>query len=134
MASSDESAASPRQSFPRQQRIAKRADFVRVYEKGRKQFGRFVVVFVLENGRELTRLGITATKKTGKAHLRNRMKRWVRECYRTHRAETAVSDRPLDIVVNLKPAAADATYPDFCDDLVRAIRRALKGASQAGRT
>src|SRR5438552_3403254 len=58
--------------FPKEARLRKRAEFLRVYELGKRFEGRFMTVFILPNGRELHRAGITATKKAiGKAHERN---------------------------------------------------------------
>jgi ribonuclease P protein component len=127
--SSEETA--PRQTFVREERIAKRSDFTRTYEGGRKQFGRYVVVFALDTERGLCRLGITATRKVGKAHLRNRMKRWVRECYRLHREKLGLDRRSIDFVVNIKPSAGDALYANFCADLVRSLQRSAERSPQS---
>lgn len=117
--------AAPRQTFTREERIARRADFTRVYEQGSKQFGRYAVVFILDTDRTISRLGITVTKKVGKAHQRNRFKRWVRECYRTHRPKLGVENRAVDLVINVKPSATAATHDEFCRDLVNTIRRSF---------
>ena len=119
------------QSFHKEERIAKRAEFKRIYEQGAKVFGRYVVVFVVPNQGEVSRIGITATKKLGKAHERNRLKRWVRETYRTRRSDCAVDGRRLDLVVNLKGAAARATFAEFSEDLVRSLRKAARLEKQA---
>jgi hypothetical protein len=44
-------------------RLAKRAEFLRVYEQGKRIDGRFMTVFILPNEGEIQRLGVTATKK-----------------------------------------------------------------------
>src|SRR4051794_17365530 len=62
-------------SLPKEARPAKRAEFLRVYEQGRRIEGRFMTVFILPNRSPQHRLGVTATKKAiGKAHGRNRAK------------------------------------------------------------
>lgn len=70
-----------------------------------------------------SRIGITATKKLGKANVRNRLKRWTREVFRRQREPLALDDNRLDIVVNVKPAAAKASFADFREDLSRVLRR-----------
>src|SRR5688572_13387157 len=71
-----DSSALLRFDLPKETRLAKRAEFLRVYEQGVRIEGQFMTVFLLPNGRETQRVGITATKKAiGKAHDRNRAKR-----------------------------------------------------------
>lgn len=89
--------------LPKEARLLKRAEFLRVYEQGRRIEGRFMTVFILPSKTGCHRVGITATKKAiGKAHDRNRAKRLLRECFRLSSAElTAVKD-PLDWVLNAR--------------------------------
>lgn len=114
------------EALPKQKRLAKRREFLHVYETGRKLFSRFAVVFFAANALPHSRLGITATKKTGKAHTRNLFKRWTREVYRRHRESLGIDARGLDVVVNIKPNAATASFQDFERDLVRVLQRVVK--------
>ena len=111
------------EALPKTKRLAKRREFLRVYETGRKLFSRYAVLFFAANELAHSRIGITATKKIGKANVRNRLKRWTREIYRRQRAPLGLDERRLDIVVNVKPTAAEATFQDFRDDLGRVLRR-----------
>ena len=56
--------------------------FRRVYRKGRTIPGRHTVLYFLENGLTVNRLGITASRKIGKSVKRNRVRRIIRESYR----------------------------------------------------
>jgi ribonuclease P protein component len=114
----------PSEELPRSGRIQKRADFLLAYENGAKTHGRFVVVFIRGNGRDESRMGVTVTKKLGKAVARNRAKRWVREVYRRARLQAPLSGKRIDIVVNVKPSAADAPFREFAADLARTLERA----------
>ena len=118
-----EGAAARSEALPKQKRLAKRAEFLRVYESGRKIFSRYSVLFFAANELSFSRIGITATKKVGKANVRNRLKRWTREVYRRERDRLALDARSLDIVVNVKPNAADASYRDYSADLRRGLQR-----------
>lgn len=111
------------EALPKPKRLAKRREFLRVYETGRKLFSRFTVLFVAASDTPHSRLGVTATKKLGKANVRNRLKRWTREVYRRQREPLALDERRLDIVVNIKPNAAEASFDAYRDDLTRALRR-----------
>lgn len=117
-------AADRSEALPKFRRLAKRREFLRVYEGGRKFFARFVVVFTATNEFAYSRLGVTATKKLGKANARNRVKRWTREVYRKERCRLDLDAKPIDLVVNVKPNAADITFEEFRQDLLRALRRA----------
>ena len=113
----------PSQALPKTRRLAKRSEFLRVYEQGGKLFSRYAVLFFAPNTLPHSRVGITATKKLGKAHARNKVKRWTREIYRREREPLGLDGRSLDIVVNVKPNAALASFHDYSIDLAGALRR-----------
>lgn len=90
-------------SLPKEARLLKRAEFLRVYDKGVRIEGRFMTVFILASERPLHRVGITATKKAiGKAHDRNRAKRLLRESFRLCRVELAAVEQRYDWVLNAR--------------------------------
>ena len=71
----------------------RRADFLRVGRRGRKLTSRYFLVLV--NSRPDDggpRLGITVTRRVGKAVRRNRIKRLVREWFQTRRQEFGACD------------------------------------------
>lgn len=113
------------EALPKQKRLAKRREFLHVYETGRKIFSRYSVLFFVGNGLPHSRIGITATKKLGKANVRNRLKRWTREVYRRQREPLGLDAHSLDVVVNVKPNAAQASFHDFSQDLARLLRRVV---------
>jgi ribonuclease P protein component len=117
------------QALPKEKRLAKRREYLRVYETGQKLFSRFAVLFFAGNGLPYSRIGITTTKKVGKANVRNRLKRWTREVYRRQREPLGLDTRSLDVVVNVKPNAADATFPDYSRDLEKVLRRVVTASA-----
>jgi len=117
------------EALPKEKRLAKRREFLRVYEAGRKLFSRYNVVFFAANGLPYSRIGITATKKSGKANVRNRLKRWTREVYRRQRAPLGIDSHSLDVVVNVKPNAVQASWGDFSVDLQRVLQRVVAESS-----
>ena len=111
------------EALPKTRRLAKRREFVHVYDTGRKLFSRYAVLFMAPSHLPHSRIGITATKKCGKANVRNRLKRWTREIYRLHREALGIDACAVDIVVNVKPSAASASFDDYRRDLVRLLGR-----------
>lgn len=118
------------EALPKHKRLAKRREFVRVYESGQKVFSRYSVLFFAGNDLPHSRIGITATKKLGKANVRNRLKRWTREVYRRQREPLGLDRYSLDIVVNVKPNAADASFDDYSRDLGRVLERVAGEAAR----
>ena len=111
------------EALPKATRLAKRREFLHVYEAGRKLFSRYSVLFYKANGLPHSRMGVTATKKLGKANVRNRLKRWTREVYRKHRTPLGLDARSLDLVINVKQNAADATFAEYSSDLARTLQK-----------
>lgn len=118
------------EALPKQKRLAKRREFVRVYDSGQKVFSRYTVLFFAANDLLHSRIGITATRKLGKANVRNRLKRWTRETYRRQRDPLALDPQSLDIVVNVKPNAAAASFEDYSRDLTRVLERVVSEAAR----
>jgi len=110
--------------LPKETRLAKRAEFLRVYEQGKRIEGRFMTVFILPNGRDLQRLGVTATKKAiGKAHDRNRAKRLLRESFRLSRNELDKISVKYDWVLNARRSLLDVKLAKPLEELGRIIAK-----------
>jgi ribonuclease P protein component len=72
-----------RLTFGATDRLRQSADFIRVQREGvRFQTTHFVVYGLRLAGTDSTQLGITVSRRVGKAVSRNRVKRRVRECFR----------------------------------------------------
>ena len=118
------------EALPKNKRLAKRREFVHVYETGQKLFSRFSVLFLVGIGLPHSRIGITATKKLGKANVRNRLKRWTREAYRRYREPLGIDAQSLDIVINVKPSAAETSFLEYSRDLRRVLERLVSDSSR----
>jgi len=66
----------------RRYRLTGKAQFQGVYGSGRSYVGSYLVLYVKENRLDHTRIGFTVSKKIGKAVVRNRIKRKLREVCR----------------------------------------------------
>jgi ribonuclease P protein component len=104
--------------FGPDRRLHSRREFTEAFEHGRKIHGRFVSVFVRENGRSTSRLGLTVTRKFGDAVRRNLAKRRLREVFRTSPIPPG-----LDVVVVPKREFFDASFAALESDLRTALDR-----------
>ena len=86
------------------------SDFRRVYRGGKSYANKYLVMYVLENGTDQNRLGISVSKKVGNSVVRHRITRLVRESYRLHEN---IFNSGLDIVVVARKSAASASYAEI---------------------
>jgi ribonuclease P protein component len=93
-----------RERLPRDARVRLRKEYLAIQNRGRRVAGPNLLLFALGG---VGRIGITVSRKVGGAVLRNRVKRWIRECYRRRRPEFPPG---LDLVVVARPAAAAASH------------------------
>ena len=84
-------------------------------------------MFFAANDLQFSRVGVTVTKKLGKANVRNRLKRWTREVYRRQRGPLEFDRSALDLVINVKPNAASAVFGDFSADLEGVLGKIAAG-------
>ena len=106
-------------------RLKKRWEFQRAYQKGRKYLNRYFVIYVCARLQNTpgsgARLGITASKKVGKSVQRNRVKRLIREAFRALRPRIHPH---YDVVVVGRTAACTLTCQEAQRGLSSLFRRA----------
>lgn len=94
--------------------------FKRVYEHGKSAANKFLVLYYLsESDGEEIRLGVSVPRRLGKAVVRNRAKRRVKEAFRRITSEFPVSGQFVFIV---REAAARGSF----EDILTAMRDLLK--------
>lgn len=119
------------------ERITRRAEYQRIYERGVRTNGRFMTVFTLPNNTLVTRLGVAATRKLGGAVVRNRAKRLAREIFRRHKLTSPfdpAQGRGLDVVVIPRREMLDAEFGSLEADYRSLLaRRITRDPSSQGR-
>lgn len=89
----------------RQLRLRKRKDFDAVFQKGKVLSNRFLVLRSLPNQLQHNRYGFTTSKRLGKAVVRNRVRRRLREGIRS------LPTRPgWDVVISVRNPATQADF------------------------
>ena len=107
--------------------IKENTDFRRLYYRGKNVANEYLAVYSRRCGGRLCRLGITVSAKVGKAVVRNRVRRLIRESYRLMEDEVRKS---MDIVIVARSSAAGADFSAVRASLEEAFLRAglIKGA------
>ena len=93
----------------------KNKDFQVVYNKGKSYANKYLVMYILENGTEENRLGISVSKKVGNSVVRHRITRLIRESYRLQESKF---QNGYDIVVIARATAKDRTYHEIESALI----------------
>jgi ribonuclease P protein component len=89
--------------FPRDCRLASRAEYDAVYREGQRRSSREFTVFMRANGREVSRFGWSIKRTLGGAVVRNRIRRRLREAIRLYRRQISPG---WDIVIHPRGLAA----------------------------
>jgi ribonuclease P protein component len=90
-------------SFTKMERIRKSSEYRILSNCGARHYSNYFIIVSRENQILRSRLGITVSKKVGKAVTRNRIKRIIREYFRVNRSILPVQ---LDINVIARKASA----------------------------
>ncbi len=93
--------------------------FRRIYKSGKSCARSTLVLYARQNPSLGNRLGITVSKKVGKAHLRNRAKRRLREVYRFHSAKLKQN---FDFVLVARGRTPYADFDLLCNDFLFAAK------------
>ena len=94
-------------------------DFKNVYSKGKSYANKYLVMYVLENGTDRNRLGISVSKKVGNSVVRHRLTRLVRESYRL---QENIFNSGLDIVVVARVNAKEIGFKEVESALLHVSR------------
>lgn len=108
------------EKFPRSERLTRRQDFLDLYRSGDKYVGREFICYTAREEGIGRKFGVAVSRKVGGAVTRNRVKRYIREVYRTSRQH--MSDN-LQMVVVARPAAATMSFHECHDAIGRLFRK-----------
>jgi ribonuclease P protein component len=107
--------------FPRQARLTRRREYLKVYKKGRKTVGKAFICHHLPDREGGRQLGLAVSRKVGNAVVRNRVKRLAREVFRLHQHQLPLHVR---VVLVARPSAAQMDFWQCKDAVLVLWRRA----------
>ncbi|EOC99431.1 ribonuclease P protein component [Caldisalinibacter kiritimatiensis] len=101
-------------------RLRSNKEFKRVYKKGKSLANRYLVMFYIKNPYNYNRVGFTVTKKLGKAVVRNKVRRRIKEGYRLNADKVK---QGYDIIFLSRVNAKNAEYKDLERAILHLIRK-----------
>jgi len=106
----------------REQRLRTPAEFRRVRDASQRVWAHpLLVLYVAPNDLDQPRVGITVSSRVGKAVVRNRVRRRLRDAVRARLDHLADG---TDLLVIARPSSATATWSELCAALDAVLRRA----------
>ncbi|MDO4814264.1 MAG: ribonuclease P protein component [Gemella sp.] len=99
-------------------RIKKEQDFHKIIKEKKSFANRQFVIYHSPNTEDHFRLGISVSKKLGKAHKRNKLKRYVREAITQHKDKIVARD----LIIIVRAGAVDIPFEDFVKSINHILR------------
>lgn len=96
------------------EKLSKTIEFKKVFSEGIRIEGKNLITFILKNDYNFNRLGIIVKKETGKAVIRNKIKRRLKEAFRLANKKLSLG---YDIIVLAKNNIIESSYFEICHDL-----------------
>ena len=90
-------------------------DFRALYKRGKSSVSPVLAIYARKNKKPSNRIGITVSTKVGKAHVRNRVRRRIREAYRLNETRFITG---RDIVIVARVRAANVTFREIEENLL----------------
>ena len=87
--------------------LKKNRDFKTVYGNGKSRANKYLVMYVMKNGTEKNRIGISVSKKVGNSVVRHHLTRLIREIYRLNEHHFK---KGLDIIFIVRVNAKKIDY------------------------
>lgn len=105
----------------KENRLAKKEDFNKVYRTG-KSFAnqQFVLYYLFKKDQTDFRLGVSVSKKLGNAVVRNRLRRMMKEIIRAHHS---VIPKELDFILIARLPCVNLSYQEMESSILHVLKR-----------
>lgn len=108
-------------SLKKQYRIKKNKEFQEIFRTGQSFANRELVIYYRKkNDQKHFRVGISVGKKIGNAVTRNRIKRYIRECF-IHLEDNLKQE--YDIIIIARNQSVHLSYERLCKSLQHLLRK-----------
>lgn len=101
-------------------RLKSPKDFRQAYQKGKSIVNAYLVLYYKKNFKDSYRIGISVSKKVGKAVVRNRVKRRLREICRLNEK---IFPKGFDLIFVARVRIKDASYQTMEKSLLDLVRK-----------
>lgn len=105
-------------------KIRKNREFRQIYSQGKSYANKFLVLYLSPNKEEKAKVGFSVSKKVGKAVVRNRVKRLLREAYRIN--QDKVQKKGISLVFIARNRAKDASFVQIEKALLDLLKKGQK--------
>ena len=69
--------------------LKKNSEFKSVYQAKHSYANKYIIMYILQNGTDTNRLGVSVSKKVGNSIVRHRLARLIREAFRLNVTQVA---------------------------------------------
>lgn len=90
--------------------LKKNTEFREVYNNGDSVANRYLVMYKMDNHKDINRIGISVSKKVGNSIIRHRIKRLIKESYRLNEDRFS---RGYDIVIIARNSAKERNFHEI---------------------
>ncbi|WP_169352767.1 ribonuclease P protein component [Thermodesulfatator atlanticus] len=108
------------ETFSKKERLRRRKEYERVYKEGKRLYLPYLKIVIAPNELGYRRMGLSVSKKVGKAVTRNRIKRILREIFRKNKD---IFPSSCDIVFIPRAQILEIKQAQVVDDLARMFRK-----------
>ncbi len=97
--------------------IKKSDEIAYIVKTGKKSVSEFFIIYNIESNKDYNQYCISVSKKLGKAHIRNKIKRRVKDILMKNRI-----DLSKKCVIIIRKEAVEASYEDLKEILIKQIK------------
>lgn len=103
-----------------EERVRKNSHFRYIYNRGKSISNASLVMYTKRNNKPINRIGISVSKKIGKAVVRNRVKRLIKESYRNNSNKF---NKGYDIIFIARVGTSNLKYKDIEKSIYNLAKR-----------